>query len=167
MSFEDSNNNERRRVLKLLGTSAALVPLAGLTACGGGSDDAAPAAAKPEPEAAMDAAADKMESTMESAEETMDAAAEQVEEAADEMASKAAGQDLPVLSESDPQAKALAYVEDATTVDASKSPRYQPGQACSNCALYLGGDKPQGACSIFPGKAVKATGWCSVYAPKG
>ncbi len=78
-----------------------------------------------------------------------------------------ASQSMPKLQESDPQAMALAYVEDATKVDSAKQPRYQPGQLCSNCALYIPGDDPAwGGCSIFAGKLVAANGWCSVYAPK-
>ena len=46
-------------------------------------------------------------------------------------------------------------------------PRYEDGQACVNCALFQGGPGDEWAnCSIFPGRQVKATGWCSVYAPK-
>ena len=70
------------------------------------------------------------------------------------------------LSEDDSQAKAFRYVHDASTIDSSQ-PRYQAGQVCANCALYQGADGDEwGACSIFPGKQVKATGWCNVYAPK-
>ena len=163
MSFDDNTPYDRRRILKLIGSSAALVPLAGLTACGGGESSSTTTAPA---EKAMDKAEEKMDAAMDSAEEAMESAAEQVEEAASDMSDKASGDGLPLISEDDPQAKSLAYVHDATTVDSAKNPRYQSGQACSNCALYLGGDKPQGGCSIFPGKAVKATGWCSVYAPK-
>jgi len=73
--------------------------------------------------------------------------------------------DMPMVDPSSAQAKGLGYVEDATTVDQSKYARYQEGQACSNCQLYGGGEEA-GSCGIFPGKKVKATGWCNVYAPK-
>jgi hypothetical protein len=74
---------------------------------------------------------------------------------------------LPHLAEDDRQAKSMAYVHDATTIDKAKQPRYQAGQVCSNCALYQGKATDEwAACSIFPGKAVKASGWCSVYSPK-
>lgn len=74
---------------------------------------------------------------------------------------------MPQLSEDDPQAKSLAYVHDATTIDVAKQPRYKAGQVCENCALYQGKAGTEwAACSIFPGKAVKASGWCSVYSPK-
>lgn len=141
----DKYELDRRRVLKLLGSGAVLLPLAGLSACSG-EKPAAPAAETPpapEPEPAATS-------------EPQVAVAEP------------AGQgELPMLTEDDPQAIALSYVEDATAVDGANFPQYKPGQACANCALYQGGDAPTGACSIYPGKAVKATGWCSVYAPKG
>ena len=152
MSKQDQISNERRKVLKILGMSAATVPLAVLSACSG---DKAPPPAAPAPEPKADEPAPKP------------AAVEEIEDAVSDAAAEAPSEvELATLSEDDPSAKALGYVEDATTVDAAKYPRYEAGQACSNCALYAGGDAAEGACSIFPGKAVKATGWCSVYAPK-
>lgn len=67
------------------------------------------------------------------------------------------------LDPADPQAAALGYVTDTTTVDAASYPTHTNEQMCSNCALYLEG----GGCSIFPGKMVNANGWCAAYAPKG
>lgn len=151
MSKPDRFNRERRKVLTILGYGAAAVPLASLGACSG--EKAPPPAADPEPEAAMQDAA----AAADDAGEAMSAPAAQ---------EAAAQQQLAPLSEDDPSAKSLGYVADASTVDTEKYPRYQAGQACSNCALYMGGDAPEGACSIFPGKAVKAAGWCNVYAPK-
>jgi len=85
--------------------------------------------------------------------------------AAAEKPSKASG--MPQLSEDDPQSKSLGYVNDATTIDGAKQPRYKAGQDCSNCALFQGKAEQEWAgCSIFPGKAVNAAGWCTVYAPK-
>ena len=61
-------------------------------------------------------------------------------------------------------AKALNYVHDARTVDASKR---APDRFCNNCALYAGGmDDEWSKCSIFPGKVVAGQGWCSAWAPK-
>jgi hypothetical protein len=67
--------------------------------------------------------------------------------------------DATVLAESDPAAVALHYVEDA-----NRAADAQPGANCSNCVLYK--DAPgtgQGDCKIFPGKRVKAAGWCSSW----
>ena len=76
-------------------------------------------------------------------------------------------EDLPKLSEDDPQAKGLRYVHDASTIDPASRPNPAEVQNCANCALIQGNDgdawRP---CSIFPGKAVAANGWCSVWAPK-
>lgn len=79
----------------------------------------------------------------------------------------AAAADMPMVDPTSAQAQGLGYVEDATTVDKSKYARYQDGQKCANCQLYGGGpDSEAGSCGIFPGKRVKSTGWCNVYAPK-
>jgi hypothetical protein len=75
--------------------------------------------------------------------------------------------ELPHLSESDPTAKALGYVEDASKVDKTKFPAYKPGARCANCNFFQG--KPTDAyapCQIFPGKAVAAKGWCASHSPK-
>lgn len=66
------------------------------------------------------------------------------------------------LDPADPQAAALGYVTDTTTVDAAKFPNHTAQQMCSACALYA-----EGNCSIFPGKVVQPTGWCAAFAPKG
>ncbi len=61
-----------------------------------------------------------------------------------------------------PEAKAVGYVEDAA--GASGAAR---GSTCANCALYQGADgSQQGPCQIFPGKEVKAAGWCASWAPQ-
>lgn len=150
MSEDHKVTEQRRRFLKLVGGGAVLMPIIGLSACSGG-EDKAPAAVKPKADAkpAMDApkVAEKV-----------------TEEAAPAPAKPSA---LPRISEDDAQAKSLGYVSDATTIDVAEQPRYQAGQACSNCMLYQGTVADEWAgCSIFPGKAVKGTGWCTVYAPK-
>lgn len=74
----------------------------------------------------------------------------------------ASAADLPLVSTDDPTAKALKYVEDASKATAAK-----PGSKCVNCALYQGAaGTAQAACLLFPGKAVKAAGWCSSWTPK-
>jgi len=70
--------------------------------------------------------------------------------------------DLPLLSLEDPAAKKVKYTEDAGTVTGGTK-----GNKCSNCALYEGVyNSTQGPCQIFPGKHVKAAGWCSSWAPQ-
>ncbi len=68
----------------------------------------------------------------------------------------------PLLDAASPEAKAVKYVEDASKASAAAA-----GSTCANCALYLGAEgAKQGACQIFPGKDVKAAGWCSSWAPQ-
>jgi high potential iron-sulfur protein len=68
----------------------------------------------------------------------------------------------PLLSVSAPQAKAVRYVEDAKNAKGAS-----PGSSCANCALYQGAaGSSQGPCQLFPGKDVKAAGWCSSWAPQ-
>jgi len=71
------------------------------------------------------------------------------------------------LSENDPTAQTLGYKADAATVDTTRYPKYQAGQACANCQLYQGksGDT-SGPCPVFAGKLVAAKGWCSAYVKK-
>lgn len=75
--------------------------------------------------------------------------------------------DAPMLSESDPQAKGLGYVANASKADKAKFPKFAAGQACSNCSLYQGkAGAASGPCPIFAGKQVAAAGWCSAYVKK-
>jgi hypothetical protein len=81
----------------------------------------------------------------------------------------AAAQDLPHLTEDDPQAMALAYVHDAASVDTSNpaAARYEPGQTCANCLQIMGEEGAEWRpCAIFPGKLVSSAGWCSVWVAK-
>jgi hypothetical protein len=71
--------------------------------------------------------------------------------------------DLPHVSEADPTAKALGYVEDAS---ASKDPKHKAGDTCANCQFYSGGATGFGPCQLFPGKAVAAKGWCISHTAK-
>jgi hypothetical protein len=68
------------------------------------------------------------------------------------------------LDASDPQAKALGYVDDAAKVDAKANPNFKAGQHCANCLQAQGkaGDVML-PCNIFPGKLVAAAGWCKVW----
>ncbi len=62
------------------------------------------------------------------------------------------------LSPDDDQAKALKYVEESET----------DGQRCDNC-IHAKGDLESEwvGCNLFPGKQVKASGWCNVWAARG
>ena len=75
--------------------------------------------------------------------------------------------DVPHLAESDPTAKALGYVEDASKVDKTKFPAFKPGAHCATCNFFQGKAADAYApCQIFPGKAVASKGWCASHSPK-
>jgi High potential iron-sulfur protein len=77
-------------------------------------------------------------------------------------ANAVSAEELPLLAPDAKGAKAVNYVEDA-----AKAQGAQPGSSCANCALYQGhSGSPSGPCQIFPGKQVKAAGWCSTWAPQ-
>ena len=67
---------------------------------------------------------------------------------------------LPMLPLDNPQAKALQYAEDASKVD---SPAFKEGSNCANCQFFVA---DTGACTLFPGFAVAAEGWCAGWAVK-
>lgn len=70
--------------------------------------------------------------------------------------------ELPLLSPDDPAAQKVKYTEDA-----SKAKAASKDNKCANCALYEGTyNSTQGPCQIFPGKHVKAAGWCSSWTPQ-
>lgn len=72
---------------------------------------------------------------------------------------RARGADLPLISEQDPAAKAVQYVEDASRAKGATS-----GATCASCSLYSAqSGATAGACTLFPGKLVKAAGWCSAW----
>ena len=66
------------------------------------------------------------------------------------------------LDVKDPAAVALGYVENASQVDAKKFPTYVKGSNCDNCLQLQGkaGDSFR-PCSLFQGKLVAVSGWCS------
>ncbi|WP_372742961.1 high-potential iron-sulfur protein [Neptunomonas sp.] len=82
------------------------------------------------------------------------------------IATSASADELPELTEDDPMAIGLGYKKDTTTVDAAKQPKHTVEQRCDGCALYTSKSATAGACAIFPGKQVSASGWCSAYAKK-
>jgi hypothetical protein len=68
----------------------------------------------------------------------------------------------PHLDVKDPAAVAVGYVEDARQVDPKKYPAYIKGSNCENCLLLQGSTGSHyRPCSLFPGKAVSISGWCS------
>jgi hypothetical protein len=68
----------------------------------------------------------------------------------------------PLLQMSSPEAQAVKYVEDAKQAKGATA-----GSSCANCGLYQGANgSTQGPCQLFPGKDVKASGWCSSWAPQ-
>lgn len=76
-------------------------------------------------------------------------------------------QDVPELTEDDPTGAALGYKKDTATVDAAKYPNHKPDQNCANCNLILGKDGDElRPCAIFPGKTVRANGWCAAWVLK-
>jgi hypothetical protein len=65
----------------------------------------------------------------------------------------------PLISESDPAAKAVHYVEDAHRASGATD-----GATCASCSVYSGaGGADRGSCTLFPGKLVRAAGWCSSW----
>lgn len=73
--------------------------------------------------------------------------------------------ELPPLGSIDPTASALAYTEDAASVDAARFPQHKAGDICLGCNFYQG-KAARGACSLFPGKSVAGKGWCSAFVAK-
>jgi hypothetical protein len=66
--------------------------------------------------------------------------------------------DEPLLSEQDPAARKVHYVEDA-----KRAREAQSGANCSNCSIYTAAGDTQGRCTLFKGKLVKAAGWCNAW----
>ena len=82
---------------------------------------------------------------------------------------RAAGENLPHLSDSDAMAKALAYTPNHNTISAAKYPMYKPGDHCSVCRFFKGtpGEKAgYAACQIYPGYSVDAEGWCESFSAR-
>lgn len=83
--------------------------------------------------------------------------------------SAAEASDLPQVDEaSDPTAIALKYKHDATQADRAAAAR--PGlppeeQMCTNCQ-FVQGEGDWVGCTLFPGKAVNANGWCASWTIK-
>ncbi|MGH8170969.1 MAG: high-potential iron-sulfur protein [Steroidobacteraceae bacterium] len=79
---------------------------------------------------------------------------------------RAAGENLPHLSESDPLAKSLGYQSNAKNVDKSKFPTHKAGERCGVCRFFqgtAGQSSGYGGCQIFAGYSVNADGWCASF----
>jgi hypothetical protein len=76
-------------------------------------------------------------------------------------AARSRGAELPHLDLKDSAAVAVGYVENASRVDAKKYPAFVKGSRCDNCLLLQGASGAYRPCSLFPGKLVSASGWCS------
>ena len=79
---------------------------------------------------------------------------------------RAAGENLPHLSTSDPLAKSLGYQDDAKSVDKAKFPTYKAGERCAECRFFqgtAGQSSGYGGCQIFAGYSVNANGWCASF----
>ena len=83
------------------------------------------------------------------------------------LAGAAIADDLPLITEGDPQAIALQYVADATKAtrtDKGDTPGSE--QTCKNCQLAISTEGDQLPCQLFAGKSVSASGWCSAWAKR-
>jgi hypothetical protein len=66
------------------------------------------------------------------------------------------------LDVKDPAAVALGYVENVAQLDMKKYPAFVQGSNCENCLLLQGSSgAAYRPCSLFPGKVVSVSGWCS------
>lgn len=75
-----------------------------------------------------------------------------------------ANEALPKLSEDDPSAQQLQYVHDASGLSDDVRGK---SDYCYNCRYFKGDQSTSwAACDLFPGKAVNANGWCSVWSAK-
>lgn len=84
------------------------------------------------------------------------------------LSSKQAWASAEKVSEDDPVARALRYVEDVDGSDIDRPERAGvPGeeQYCYNCSLYIGDDE-WGPCTILQNRLVAGKGWCDAWAPR-
>ena len=72
--------------------------------------------------------------------------------------------ELPPVSANDPAAKALRYVDDATSLPAGT--RKDATHVCTTCRFYTDAKAVRGPCTLFPGKSVGGAGWCQAWAAR-
>lgn len=78
---------------------------------------------------------------------------------------QAHGAEPQKLDVKDPAAVALGYVENAPQVDVKKYPAFVKGSSCENCLQLQGkAGSDYRPCTLFPGKLVAVSGWCSGWA---
>jgi hypothetical protein len=82
-----------------------------------------------------------------------------------------AATDLPYVDPASNKAKALRYVENASEAPAEvkvdKGETKAADQNCTNCQFYSDDNgNGGGKCALFPGKLVKAEGWCVSWSLK-
>lgn len=75
------------------------------------------------------------------------------------------------IADTDPVAKALGYVADASKVERPKKGEVLgKDQFCNNCQFYTKGSpidgKEAGKCLMLPSGAVAGAGWCKSWAKK-
>ncbi|WP_163648260.1 high-potential iron-sulfur protein [Modicisalibacter sp. 'Wilcox'] len=78
------------------------------------------------------------------------------------LSQRALAQELPPLDPSNPQAKALNYVTEAS--QASDNPAYSKGEKCANCMFFK---EANNGCQLFPQNSVAPGGWCQSWTKKG
>jgi hypothetical protein len=66
------------------------------------------------------------------------------------------------LDVNDPAARALGYTLNASQVDIKKYPTFVKGSNCENCLQLQGSaGSDYRPCTLFPGKLVSVSGWCT------
>jgi hypothetical protein len=160
----------RRRFLKIGGTGLALIPVVNLVAC------------SPAPEDPGQERAPGVDPNGERFSPQEQVPPQPAPPATPPATPAESTREMAYLDENAPDAQALSYTHDASTVDPAAHPRYEQGQVCSNCALYqvrvegevqtgTGQDPVEdvpgwGGCTLFPGRLVNAAGWCSAWVPR-
>jgi hypothetical protein len=77
----------------------------------------------------------------------------------------ASAQDVPVLTEGDPMAKALGFVLDTAKADQVKYPKHTKDQTCASCLHFTKAGADTAKCDLFS-KMVPKGGWCSGYSKR-
>ncbi|HKJ18805.1 MAG TPA: high-potential iron-sulfur protein [Xanthomonadales bacterium] len=171
-------NAGRRKLLKSMGGSVALLSVAGLAACSDSGSEPASVTSQPKPQSKPETKPEtkpesepepQPEPAVETASEPdqTEPAPEQAAEANSQPPAADNGSELPRLSEDQAQAKALGYKTSTGDVDNELYPNHAADQACASCALFTGQPGQEwGPCGIFPGSQVNSGGWCSAYSRK-